>query len=252
MYHQICGGVPWFNQPICKWAAARAEGKQAERPEGDLIKAGFKSEHWKQVYGRIIASMGDDGLYEVTAGGYRSHVLLKTDGTEYSTTGAYHLWVQEKPDTLDVTTKSGESHSFIILNEMRLAQTLLDLAHAGPGLEGTALAKNAMSMIASYETYGERKEDPEFPTVPAPGWESDRPIAVAAAPAPAASATDGKPAEVPPSEVAAKPRITVDGVGTAGPSQAKRQARSACLSKCIASCDDDANCERGCATTKCL
>jgi hypothetical protein len=169
-FTEVCKGTPWVNATICNWAAARAAGNAVERPNGELFRAYFGKEHWKHAYGRIVSDADKDGDYEVSVGGYNHHCILDTIDTKYDTKGAFNLWVQEQPEPREVTLNSGNTQEWVVLEEAELAKTLMDLAHAG-GVEATAMAKNAMTLIASYEPYTERKGDlptlPDAPTAPA-------------------------------------------------------------------------------------
>jgi len=60
-YAEVCKGTPWVNSTICNWAAAKAGGKGADRPNGELFRAYFGKEHWKHAYGRIIGDADSDG-----------------------------------------------------------------------------------------------------------------------------------------------------------------------------------------------
>jgi hypothetical protein len=169
-YTEVCKGTPWFNSFICNWAATKAAGKPADRPNGELFRGYFGKEHWKHAYGRIVGDADKDGDYEVSVGGYNHHCVLDTIDTKYETKGAFNLWVQEQPEPREVTLNSGNTQQWVVLEEAELAKTLMDLAHAG-GVEATAMAKNAMKLIAVYEPYTERKG--ELPTLP------DAPVATA-------------------------------------------------------------------------
>jgi hypothetical protein len=182
-YADVCKGTPWFNSTICNWAAAKAAGKGVDRPNGELFRAYFGKEHWKHAYGRIVGDADKDGDYEVSVSGYNHHCVLDTTDTKYDTKGAFNLWVQEQPEPREVTLNSGNTQQWVVLEEAELAKTLMDLAHAG-GVEATAMAKNAMKLIAVYEPYAERKG--ELPTLP------DAPVATAA-PTPSAVPTGAVP-----------------------------------------------------------
>lgn len=164
-YAEICKGAPWINQVICNWTAARASGKAVERPDGELFRAYFAKERWKHVYGTIVSDPAESGDYiEVSVGGYRNHCVLSTIDTKFSTRGRFDMWVQEQPKTHEVTLNSGATANWVELEEAPLAKTLMGLAKSGGGIEATAMAKDAMKMIAQYETYAERKG--EIPPVP--------------------------------------------------------------------------------------
>ncbi len=90
----------------------------------------------------------------------------ETIDTNFETTGAFNMWVQEQPETREVTTNSGGAEQWVVLEEAVLAKDLMDLAHSGSGLEATALARNAIGVIAEYVSYAERKGQP--PPVPSP------------------------------------------------------------------------------------
>jgi predicted small lipoprotein YifL len=166
-YADVCKGTPWVNAIICNWAAAKAAGKTVERPNGELFRGYFGKEHWKHAYGRIVGDADKDGDYEVSVSGYNHHCVLDTTDTKYETKGAFNLWVQEQPEPREVTLNSGNTQQWVVLEEAELAKTLMDLAHAG-GVEATAMAKNAMKLIAVYEPYTERKG--ELPTLPTRRW----------------------------------------------------------------------------------
>jgi hypothetical protein len=155
-YAEVCKGTPWFNSAICNWAATKAAGKAVDRPNGELFRAYFGKEHWKHIYGSIVSDADSDGNYEVSVGGYRHHCVLDTIDTKFNSKGAFNLWVQEQPEPREVTLNSGATEQWVVLEEAELAKTLMDLAHAG-GVEATAMAKNAMTLIAGYEPYLERK-----------------------------------------------------------------------------------------------
>lgn len=164
-YSEVCKGAPWINQVICNWTAARASGKAVERPDGELFRAYFGKEHWKHVYGTIVSDPAESGDYiEVSVGGYRNHCVLSTIDTKFSSRGRFDMWVQEQPKTHEVTLNSGATANWVELEEAPLAKTLMGLAKSGGGIEATAMAKDAMKMIAQYETYAERKG--EIPPVP--------------------------------------------------------------------------------------
>lgn len=241
-YVDVCKGAPWFNQAICLWAAARAEGKAVGRPDGELFRAFFTKEHWKHGGGSIVGDPTASGDLEVTANGYRNHCVLETNDTKFSSRGRWDLWVQEQPETREVTLNSGSTQNWVVLEEMGLAKALMDLAHSGGGIEGTARAKDAMKMIAEYQTYAELKG--EIPAVPGAA-----PVDAGAPAAPAATAAVGASGAVP-----ARPASNGPGAGAspagfptfAAPPK-NPQARADCLRACVAKCADDATCERACA-----
>ena len=240
-YREVCQGSPWFNSFLCNWVAARAEDKPTGRPDGELFRAFFTKEHWKHVYGRIIEK--PDGMtLEVSVGGYKNHCILELTDTTYSTNGNFNLWVQEQPETREVTLSSGSTAHWVVLEEAPLAKTLMDLARSGGGIETKAMAVDAMKMIAKYATYAELKG--VIPPIPgaAPaassssvvGSAAGAPSVTAIAPTPAAPPTSAKNA--PPPTPAAPPAPTKDP-----------RARAACLSGCVSKCADDPTCERTCA-----
>ena len=196
-YATVCTGTPWVNATVCNWVAARASGKPVNHPDGELFHGYFVREHWKHVYGRILSDADSDGAYEVSVGGYTHHCMLDTDETKYSSKGAFNLWVQEQPEPREVTVNSGATQQWVVLEEATLAKMLLDLAKSNSGVEGTAMAKNAIALIAKYQSYAERKG--ELPTLP--GMVTD------AGPRPPASAAPSPPARAIPS--AAPPSNTV-------------------------------------------
>ena len=179
-YADVCKGTPWFNPTICNWAAAKAAGKAADRPNREL-NAIFPREHWKHAWGQIAGDADSDGNYEVSVGGYRHHCILDTIDTKFTSKGHFDMWVQEQPEPREVTLNSGATEQWVVLEEAELAKTLMDLGHSGGGVEATAMAKNAMKMIAVYEPYTERKG--ELPTLPdSPASTAPVPVAASAAP----------------------------------------------------------------------
>jgi hypothetical protein len=133
--------------------AARAQGKPVDRPDSDVYRSLFEREHWKHVYGTIIDDAGDEGDYEVSVSGYHNHCLLDTADTKFTTKGNFNMWVQEQPETREVTLNSGKTANWVVLTEMPLAKALMDLAHSGVSLESTGIAKDAMKLIAQYDTF---------------------------------------------------------------------------------------------------
>jgi hypothetical protein len=167
-YGDVCKGTPWFNQTICNWVAGRAAEKAVDRPSREL-NAIFPREHWKHASGHIVGDADSDGNYEVSVGGYRHHCILDTIDTKFNSKGRFDLWVQEQPVTREVTLNSGATEQWVVLEEAELAKTLMDLGHSGGGIEATAMAKNAMKLIAEYMPYTERKgELPTLPDAPVP------------------------------------------------------------------------------------
>jgi hypothetical protein len=231
-YAEVCNGTPWISRALCTWVAAKADGRSPERPDGEVFRAFFVKEHWKKVSGTIL-DPGDDGHYEVRAGGYRRHCILDTIDTKFSSKGNFNMWVQEQPETREVTVTSGDVQQWIVLEEAVLAKAFMDLAHSGGGIEAKAMAKDTMSTIAEYVPYSELKG--ELP--PLPG-------SVVVAPS-AASKT------VPSELAAATPRPVQPTTALAVDPEVKRRARAGCLTKCVAACNDDASCERTCASSKC-
>jgi hypothetical protein len=244
-YVDVCKGAPWFNQVICLWAAARAEGKAVGRPDGELFRAFFNKEHWKHGGGTIIGDPTASGDLEVSANGYRNHCVLETNDTKFSSRGRWDLWVQEQPETREVTLNSGSTQNWVVLEEMALAKALMDLAHSGGGIEGTARAKDAMKMIAEYQTYAELKG--EIPAVPgAPPMDAGTP----AAPVASVAVTPSTPAPARPTSTvaAAVSAPAFPAFPTAGNAPPKNpRARADCLAGCVAKCADDTACERACA-----
>lgn len=247
-YADVCKGAPWVNGAICNWAAARASGQVVGRPDGELFRAYFGKEHWKHVYGQIVGDADTNGDYEVSVGGYRQHCILDTDETKFSSRGGFNMWVQEQPETREVTVNSGATQQWIVLEEVTLAKMLMDLAHSGGGIEGTALAKNAMGLIATYHPYAERKG--ELPALPSatPPQSSATPSLSAAAMVTAAPAVAAATAPVPVGDL---PRLAAAPVAAPAPhaeDPAKRaRARAACMQQCVVGCKDDSACERSCA-----
>lgn len=163
-YDEVCHGAPWFPPIICQWVAARAQGKAVDRPDSDVFRNLFGREHWKHAYGTIIDEAGDQGDYEVAVGGYRVHCLLDTADTKFTTKGRFNMWVQEQPETREVTLNSGKTANWVVLSEAPLAKALMDLAHSYTNLETTAIAKDAMKLIAEYDSYAVLKGS--IPAVP--------------------------------------------------------------------------------------
>jgi hypothetical protein len=210
-YADVCKGTPWFNSTICNWAAAKAAGKSVDRPNGELFRAYFGKEHWKHAYGRIVGDADKDGDYEVSVGGYNHHCILDTIDTKYDTKGAFNLWVQEQPEPREVTLNSGNTQQWVVLEEAELAKTLMDLAHAG-GVEATAMAKNAMKLIAEYQPYSERKGEP--PTLPdAPGSATATAAAAPGSGGPPSMSVDALPKAGAPGPIS-KPGSAVQGPAT--------------------------------------
>lgn len=233
-YDEVCQGAPWLNQAICKWVAARAAGKAAGRPDGEVFRAFFAKEHWKQVHGRILSIDGLDGL-EVVVSGYRNHCILELIDTQYSTTGGFSLWVQEQPETREIQLNSGSFAHWVVLEEATLAKALMTLARSGGGIESMGMAKDVMATFARYRTYAERKGE----TLAVPG----------ADPAPAASATasaSSAPSAPPTPPTPAATTVAVKANAPAAPAKNPR-ARSACIASCVAKCSDNPVCERSCA-----
>ena len=200
-YADVCAGTPWFNQTICTWAAGKAAGKSPARPGGDVFHPFFVSQHWAKVYGQIIADADSNGDYEVSVGGYKHHCILDTDETKFSTKGAFHMWVQEQPDTREVTVNSGATQQWVVLEEATLATMLMELAHAGGGVEATASAKNIMGLIATFVPYTEKKG--QLPALPGAPPASSASSSAAPGAAPRTRATSA--AEAPASPPAAPP-----------------------------------------------
>jgi hypothetical protein len=163
-YTDVCKGSPWFPAPICQWAAQRAQGKSVDRPDSELYRTLFGREHWVHAWGTIVAEAGDNGDYEATAGGYHNHVILDTLDTKYETRGRFDLWVQEQPETREVTLNSGTTGNWVVLTEMPLAKALMSLAHSGASVESTGIAKDAMRDIAGYVPYSVLKGN--VPAIP--------------------------------------------------------------------------------------
>ena len=163
-YGEVCKGSPWFPSSICQWVAARAQGKPVDRPDSDVYRSLFEREHWKHVYGTIIDDAGDEGDYEVSVSGYHNHCLLDTADTKFTTKGNFNMWVQEQPETREVTLNSGKTSNWVVLSEMPLAKALMDLAHSGVSIESTGIAKDAMKLIAQYDTYAVLKGT--IPSIP--------------------------------------------------------------------------------------
>lgn len=243
-YTEVCKGAPWFNQIICVWVAARAEGKPVGRPDGELFRAFFYKEHWKHAYGRILGDPTAPGDLEVSVNGYRNHCILELTDTKYSSKGNFNLWVQEQPETREITLNSGSTANWVVLEEASLAKALMDLAHSGGGIEGTAMAKDAMKMIAEYQTYAELKG--EIPPVPGAAPTGASPDAGATPSASSASPTAASTSAATPSAVTVKTAAAAPPAPVTPPKNPR--ARAECLSTCVSKCADDAACERACAT----
>lgn len=205
-----------------------------------MFRAFFYKEHWKHAYGRIVGDPTGPGDLEVSVNGYRNHCILELTDTKYSSKGNFNLWVQEQPETREVTLNSGSTANWVVLEEASLAKALMDLAHSGGGIEGTAMAKDAMKMIAEYQTYAELKG--EIPPVP-----GTAPIAAAdAGSSPAAAATPPSTTQPAATTVTIAAKTTSASTAPAAPAKNPR-ARAECLSGCVSKCADDAACERACA-----
>jgi hypothetical protein len=204
-YVTVCKGTPWVNATVCTWVATRATGKSVNHPDGELFHGYFVKEHWKHVYGRIVSDADADGSYEVSVGGYTHHCMLDTDETKYSSKGAFNLWVQEQPETREVTVNSGATQQWVVLEEATLAKMLLDLAKSSSGVEGTAMAKNAMALIARYEPYAERKG--ELPTLPSSPVDAGNTPPPAPSAKPVQSAPIGAPSVPVPSHAPSVPAV---------------------------------------------
>lgn len=241
-YTEVCKGAPWFNQTICAWVAARAEGKAVGRPDGELFRAFFYKEHWKHAYGRILGDPTAPGDLEVSVNGYRNHCILELTDTKYSSKGNFNLWVQEQPETREITLNSGSTANWVVLEEASLAKALMDLAHSGGGIEGTAMAKDAMKMIAEYQTYAELKG--EIPPVP-----GSAPVAATtdAGSTPSASASVAATGAQPAPTTAAPTPKGAAAVPVQAATPRNPRARAECLSGCVSKCAEDAACERACA-----
>ncbi|MDC3956885.1 hypothetical protein KEG38_23700 [Polyangium jinanense] len=198
---------------ICNWVAAKAEGKPAARPDGEVFRAFYAREHIKKVSGRIIESAGGNDRYEVTASGYRRHCILETVDTRFETTGAFTMWVQEQPQPEEIELKSGRTEEWVVLAESVLGKTLIDLAKShGAGVEGQAMAKDAMGLIADFVPYTELKGDP--PVLPDAG-----------APAPDAGGASATPTDVSP-QGTASPQPPL-GAGQTAPARAQTAPKEA-------------------------
>ena len=199
-YAAVCEGTPAVPSILCTWVAAKAEGKPAARPDGEVFRAFYAREHIKKVSGRIIEAAGGDNRYEVTAAGYRRHCILETVDTHFETTGAFTLWVQEQPETQEIELKSGRSAEWVVLTESVLGKTLLDLAKSyGAGVEGQAMARDAMGLIADFVTYAELKGMlAPLPDAGAPLADAGSPSAAPAAPSPLPTGSFQFPAAGPP------------------------------------------------------
>jgi len=242
-YREACQGSPWFNQVLCNWVATRADDKPVGRPDGEVFRWFFTKEHWKHVYGRILEKP-DGTTLEVSVGGYKNHCILELTDTKYSSKGSFNLWVQEQPETREITLNSGSTANWVVLEEASLAKTLMNLARSGGGIEGRAMAKDAMKMIAKYVTYAELKG--VIP--PVPGAAPAAPamsVGAAAAGTPAVTAIVPAPV-TPPTSAPVKTVVAPTPAAPPVPTKDPR-ARAACLSACVSKCADDAACERTCA-----
>lgn len=217
-YADVCAGAPTFPSSLCTWVSARAQSNGGSFDRG-AFNAFIGREHIKKVSGRIIGDGASKGEYEAAVYGYRRHCVVSTSTTNFKTTGAFSLWVQEQPETRDVAVNSGGDQQWVVLEESDLASDLYDLAHAS-GIEAQGMAKDLMDEIARFVPYSELKG--EYPD--------------ASAPASAEAGTAPPPATT--------------GVATVDP-EAKAKARAACMQACVAGCKDDSGCEMTCATKKC-
>jgi hypothetical protein len=163
-FSDVCAGTPWFDKNLCAWVAARAADQPAARPDGDAFKTFFFREHIKKIYGSVIDHEGCSDTCEITASGYRSHVVLDLVDTKFTSPGAFNMWVQENPDLREVKLNSGGTAKWVVLQEAVLAKDLMDLAHSGMGLEASAIAQNAIRLIANYRPYTELQGT--LPTLP--------------------------------------------------------------------------------------
>ena len=198
-YDEVCAGTPAVPRPICNWVALRAQGKAAVKPDGSIFMAFFNREHFKKVSGTIIGDGEAKGEYEVMAYGYRRHCILSTTSTNFKTTGAFTMWVQEQPDLREVTVNSGETQKWAELEESDMAKDFADLAR-GYGIEAEGTAKDLMTEIARFVPYAELQGD--FPDAGTAGPTGVRPPPVgasgAATAATAGAATSAAKASPPP------------------------------------------------------
>ena len=242
-YSKVCKGAPWFNQVPCSWVAARASEKAAERPDSELFRAFFTKERWKRVYGTLVTdpNKGDDSL-EASVGGYRSHVVLRTVDTKFSSRGRFDMWVQEQPDTEEVTLNSSATANWVVLEEAPLARVMFALGKSrGGGIEGIAMAKDAMAMIATYQTYAELKGVP--PALP------DAKAALAPQPAQTYPTAEVVAATAPASTKAPAPIATptpTPAIPVVAAMPKPQSARGHCVATCVSKCADDTACERTC------
>lgn len=233
-YAEVCAGTPTVPASICAWVAAKAEGKAAFKPDGDVFRAFFGREHIKKVSGTIVGDGETKGEYEAIVYGYRRHCVLSTVTTEFTTKGGFSLWVQEQPELREVTVKSGDTEKWVELEENDLGKDFSDLAKTY-GLEAEGTAKDLMKEIANFVPYSELK-----------GQYSDAgPSAVATAATP--TATSNTPTPTAATTAAAHPTSAL--APTVDPARAK--ARADCMRTCIAACKDDSACEMGCSTKTC-
>ena len=242
-YADVCAGTPAFPSSMCAWVAARAQGKPASKPDPSVSHSWFVREHIKKVSGKIVGDGEAKGEYEAIVYGYRRHCVLSTLTTEYTTHGAFSLWVQELPDVRDVTVKSGDTEKWVELEENDLGKDIVDLAHAY-GVEAEGMAKDLMVEIARFVPYSELKGD--FPDASAPPATTAAATATTTATAPTTTATTAATAGPTATHAAPPPPVqpTVDP-------EAKAKARSECIRTCVAACKDDSACEMECPTKKC-
>ena len=157
-YTDVCSGTPTFPPAVCAWAAARAQGKTASKPDWTVFVAFINREHIKKVSGRIVGDGEIAGEYEAIVYGYRRHCIVTTFGTTFTTKGAFSLWVQELPQARQVTTSAGGTENWVELEENDLGKDLSDLTYAH-GVEAEALAKDIMMEVAKFVPYAELKGD---------------------------------------------------------------------------------------------
>jgi len=139
------GNVP---HDLCEaFAQAISDGRTTSETKRTL-KSYLKERGYFRLRGFIVAQVGDN-LYEIARSGHRTHALLATNMTSYSSRGTFSLWAKKEGSQM-VDTKDGFTQEWSIYHEDAfgsVVQAVFDARGGEPTSQAARVAFTALLFV---------------------------------------------------------------------------------------------------------